>query len=90
MNLLDALTTLLDATVELDDRPHLRRARRRLAEKAEALQAKRQRLRDLAEGRCYQCQQTRCVSVSQCPFAAALGDAKQCNCCPTCRQKCHR
>jgi hypothetical protein len=43
MNQLDALTTMLDATVELDDRPHVRRARKVLAKMAEARRAKRER-----------------------------------------------
>lgn len=43
MNQLDALTTILDATVELDDRPHVKRARKVLANMAEARRAKRER-----------------------------------------------
>lgn len=43
MNQLDALTTILDATVELDERPHLKRARKVLARMAEARRAKRER-----------------------------------------------
>lgn len=88
MNLLDAITTLLDATVELEDRPHVRRARKRLALKAEALRAVRQRRAATAIGRCLQCQREGCVSESQCPFAEMMGEAKKCNCCPKCRRDC--
>jgi hypothetical protein len=43
MNQLDAITTILDATVELDERLHVKRARKVLAKMAEARRAKRER-----------------------------------------------
>lgn len=42
MTLLDAMTTLLDATVEMVDRPQIRRARKVLEKKAERLRSKRE------------------------------------------------
>jgi hypothetical protein len=43
MTLLDAITTLLDATHEMTDRPHIRRARKVLENKAERLRFRRER-----------------------------------------------
>ena len=45
MNLLDAITTLLDATADMDGRPNIRQARKRLQQRADALRSKRERLR---------------------------------------------
>ena len=43
MNLLDAITTLLDATVEMEDRTEIRQARKR-QQRADALRTKREKM----------------------------------------------
>ena len=44
MNLLDAITTLLDATAEMEELPNIRQARKRLQQRAEALRTKRAKM----------------------------------------------
>ncbi len=51
MNLLDAIETLLDATADLSEQPHIRRARKRLQERADTLRVKRDALRERIERR---------------------------------------
>jgi len=43
MKIEDALVILLEATVEMDDQPEIRRARKRMAQKVESLRLKRER-----------------------------------------------
>lgn len=43
MNLLDAITTLLDVTADMEDRPNVKQARKRLQQRADALRSKRER-----------------------------------------------
>ena len=43
MKIEDALVILLEATVEKDDQPEIRRARKRMAQKIESLRLKRER-----------------------------------------------
>ena len=51
MNLQEALTTLLEATRDMVDDPNIRRAWKRVEQKVDALQAKRDRKADLLEKR---------------------------------------
>jgi hypothetical protein len=43
MKIEDALVILLEATMEMDDQPEIRRARKRMAQKVESLRLKRER-----------------------------------------------
>lgn len=45
MNLLDALVVLLEETLERDDVPSVRKARRRVLKRVEALRAKKERMK---------------------------------------------
>jgi DnaJ-class molecular chaperone len=48
MTLLEAIETLLDVTADLSEQPHVRRARKKLQERADTLRVKRQALRERA------------------------------------------
>lgn len=83
MSLLEAIETLLDATADLSDQPHIRRARRKLQKRADTLRVKRQALRERsarlqASGVCTSCDGR---GFTWAPGSDGLPGEKRCSSC---------